>query len=254
MTVVILAGGLGTRLSEYTNVIPKPMVPVGDKPLIWHIMSRFAKYGHTEFVIALGYRGEIIKQYFLNYRTLNSNFTLDMSDGKVTIHDKEVPDWTVTLIDTGQTTQTGGRLRRLKEYLGNQPFMLTYGDGVADVDIDALIQFHEKQSRLVTVTAVHPGARFGELQIDKEIVTNFAEKPQIQQGWINGGFFVMQPEFIDYIENDATILEREPLESIAHIGDLAAYSHEGFWHCVDTKRDLEVLEKMWTEEKAVWLL
>ena len=152
MKVVILAGGLGTRLSEYTNVIPKPMVPVGDKPLIWHIMSRFAKYGHTEFVIALGYRGEIIKQYFLNYRTLNSNFTLDMSDGKVTIHDKEVPDWTVTLIDTGQTTQTGGRLRRLKDYLGDEPFMLTYGDGIADVDINALIQFHKKQSRLVTVT------------------------------------------------------------------------------------------------------
>ena len=254
MKVVILAGGLGTRLSEYTNVIPKPMVPVGDKPLIWHIMSRFAKYGHTEFVIALGYRGEIIKQYFLNYRTLNSNFTLDMSDGKVTIHDKEVPDWTVTLIDTGQTTQTGGRLRRLKDYLGDEPFMLTYGDGIADVDIDALIQFHKKQSRLVTVTAVHPGARFGELQIDQELVTNFAEKPQIQQGWINGGFFVMEPGFIDYIENDTTILEREPLESIAQKGELVAYSHEGFWHCVDTKRDLEVLEKMWTEEKAIWLL
>lgn len=254
MKVVILAGGLGTRLSEYTNVIPKPMVPVGDKPLIWHIMSRFAKYGHTEFIIALGYRGEIIKQYFLNYRTLNSNFTLDMSDGDVTIHDKEFPDWTVTLIDTGQTTQTGGRLRRLKDYLGGEPFMLTYGDGVANVDINALIRFHKKQTRMVTVTAVHPGARFGELQIDQELVTNFAEKPQIQQGWINGGFFVMEPEFIDCIVDDTTILEREPLESIAQRGELAAFSHEGFWHCVDTKRDLEVLEKMWNEEKAVWLL
>ena len=254
MKVVILAGGMGTRLSEYTNVIPKPMVPVGDKPLIWHIMSRFAKYGHTEFVIALGYRGEIIKQYFLNYRTLNSNFTIDMSAGEVTIHDKEVPDWTVTLIDTGQTTQTGGRLRRLKAYLGDEPFMLTYGDGVANVDIDALLHFHRKQSRMVTVTAVHPGARFGELQIDQELVTSFAEKPQIQQGWINGGFFIMEPEFIGYIQNDSTILEREPLESVAQKGQLAAYCHEGFWHCVDTKRDLEVLEKMWNEEEAIWLL
>lgn len=253
MKVVILAGGFGTRLSEYTDVIPKPMVSVGDKPLIWHIMSRFAKYGHTEFVIALGYRGDVIKQYFLNYRTLNSNFTVNLIGGEIIIHDKEVPDWSVTLIDTGLSTQTGGRLRRLADYLKDSPFMLTYGDGVADVDIETLLAFHKNHGKTVTVTAVHPGARFGELELNQNQVTSFAEKPQIRQGWINGGFFVIEPKFLELIADDSTILERAPLENLAQNQELMAFTHEGFWHCVDTKRDLEVLESMWQEDRAIWL-
>lgn len=253
MKVVILAGGLGTRLSEYTDVIPKPMVPVGDRPLLWHIMSRYAMYGHTDFIVALGYRADVIKRYFLNYREVNSDFTIDLQNGNVRIHNDENNSWTVTLVDTGQETMTGGRLLRLRHLLESESFLLTYGDGVADVNIENLIKFHQKDPKLVTVTAVHPGARFGELLLENGNVLSFAEKPQIGQGWINGGFFVMEPGVFDYLADDTTILERKPLEDIAQLGMMNAFQHEGFWHCVDTKRDLEVLEQLWQSEQRIWL-
>lgn len=253
MKVVILAGGLGTRLSEYTDVIPKPMVPVGDRPLLWHIMSRYAMFGHTDFIVALGYRADVIKRYFLNYREVNSDFTIDLQNGNVRIHNDENNSWTVTLVDTGQETMTGGRLLRLRHILESESFLLTYGDGVADVNIENLIKFHQKNPKLVTVTAVHPGARFGELLLENGNVLSFAEKPQIGQGWINGGFFVMEPGVFDYLADDTTILERKPLEDIAQLGMMNAFQHEGFWHCVDTKRDLEVLEQLWQSEQRIWL-
>lgn len=253
MKVVILAGGLGTRLSEYTDVIPKPMVPVGDRPLLWHIMSRYAMFGHTDFIVALGYRADVIKRYFLNYREVNSDFTIDLQNGNVRIHNDENNSWTVTLVDTGQETMTGGRLLRLRHLLESESFLLTYGDGVADVNIENLIKFHQKDPKLVTVTAVHPGARFGELLLENGNVLSFAEKPQIGQGWINGGFFVMEPGVFDYLADDTTILERKPLEDIAQLGMMNAFQHEGFWHCVDTKRDLEVLEQLWQSEQRIWL-
>ena len=253
MKVVILAGGLGTRLSEYTDVIPKPMVPVGDRPLLWHIMSRYAMFGHTDFIVALGYRADVIKRYFLNYREVNSDFTIDLQNGNVRIHNDENNSWTVTLVDTGQETMTGGRLLRLRHLLESESFLLTYGDGVADVNIENLIKFHQKDPKLVTVTAVHPGARFGELLLENGNVLSFAEKPQIGQGWINGGFFVMEPGVFDYLADDTTILERKPLEDIAQLGMMNAFQHEGFCHCVDTKRDLEVLEQLWQSEQRIWL-
>ena len=253
MKVVILAGGLGTRLSEYTDVIPKPMVPVGDRPLLWHIMSRYAMFGHTDFIVALGYRADVIKRYFLNYREVNSDFTIDLQNGNVRIHNDENNSWTVTLVDTGQETMTGGRLLRLRHLLESESFLLTYGDGVADVNIENLIKFHQKDPKLVTVTAVHPGARFGELLLENGNVLSFAEKPQIGQGWINGGFFVMEPGVFDFLADDTTILERKPLEDIAQLGMMNAFQHEGFWHCVDTKRDLEVLEQLWQSEQRIWL-
>jgi len=253
MKVVILAGGLGTRLSEFTDVIPKPMVPVGDRPLLWHIMSRYAMFGHTDFIIALGYRADVIKRYFLNYREVNSDFTIDLQNGNVRIHNDEINSWTVTLVDTGQETMTGGRLLRLRHFLESESFLLTYGDGVADVNIESLVKFHQKDPKLVTVTAVHPGARFGELLLENGNVLSFAEKPQIGQGWINGGFFVMEPGVFDYLVDDTTILERKPLEDIAQLGMMNAFQHEGFWHCVDTKRDLEVLEQLWQSEQRIWL-
>ncbi len=253
MKVVILAGGLGTRLSEYTDVIPKPMVPVGDRPLLWHIMSRYAMFGHTDFIVALGYRADVIKRYFLNYREVNSDFTIDLQNGNVRIHNDENNNWTVTLVDTGQETMTGGRLLRLRHFLESESFLLTYGDGVADVNIENLIEFHQRDPKLVTVTAVHPGARFGELLLENGNVLSFAEKPQIGQGWINGGFFVMEPGVFDYLADDTTILERKPLEDIAQLGMMNAFQHEGFWHCVDTKRDLEVLEQLWQSEQRIWL-
>ena len=253
MKVVIIAGGLGTRLSEYTDVIPKPMVPVGDRPLLWHIMSRYAMFGHTDFIVALGYRADVIKRYFLNYREVNSDFTIDLQNGNVRIHNDENNSWTVTLVDTGQETMTGGRLLRLRHLLESESFLLTYGDGVADVNIENLIKFHQKDPKLVTVTAVHPGARFGELLLENGNVLSFAEKPQIGQGWINGGFFVMEPGVFDFLADDTTILERKPLEDIAQLGMMNAFQHEGFWHCVDTKRDLEVLEQLWQSEQRIWL-
>jgi len=251
MKVVILAGGFGTRLSEYTDIIPKPMVTIAGKPIIWHIMERYAKYGHKDFILALGYKAEVIKEYFLNYSPINSDFTVNLKDGNIKNHNSSSVDWRVTLVQTGLTTLTGGRLARLKHFIGKERFLLTYGDGLSDVNIDKLISFHETHGKLVTVTAVRPPARFGQIELDSHsMVSSFREKPQLDQGWINGGFFVIEPEFINHIHGDKTILEKDPLEKIAQNGELAAFRHEGFWQCMDTKRDRDYLEELATNIKS----
>jgi glucose-1-phosphate cytidylyltransferase len=253
MKVVILAGGFGTRLAEYTSVIPKPMVPVGGKPILWHIMKTYAKYGHIDFFIALGYKAEVIKEYFLNYRALNSDFTVNLKSGLIQHHLVDSVDWKVTLVNTGDSCMTGGRVKRMKDYIGNEPFLLTYGDGVSDINIDHLLAFHKGHGKMITMSAVRPTARFGELELESSgIVKSFKEKPQLHEGWINGGFFVVEPGFIDLIEGDKTLLEREPLEKATQMGELMAYKHEGFWQCMDTKRDQELLEELWKTEKAPW--
>lgn len=253
MKVIILAGGFGTRLSEYTDVIPKPMVPIGGKPILWHIMNHFARFNHNDFYIALGYKAEVVKEYFLNYRSLNSDFTVNLETGKITHYNSPKVDWNVTLVNTGANTMTGGRLLRMKEIIGNETFLLTYGDGLSNVDIDKLIQFHNSHKKMITVTAVHPGARFGELEIETGRVISFQEKPQTTQGWINGGFFVIEPSFFDLLENDQTILEKSPLETASKNGELMAYQHEGFWQCMDTKRDKDHLEELFQSGRAPWL-
>jgi glucose-1-phosphate cytidylyltransferase len=252
MKVVILAGGFGTRLSEYTETIPKPMVTVGGRPILWHIMRSYARFGNKDFYVALGYKAELIKEYFLHYRSLNADFTVDLATGAVSPHQVDDADWRVTLVHTGLESMTGGRVKRLQSFIGNERFMLTYGDGVADIDVDALLAFHRSHGKMVTVTAVHPGARFGELMIESDQVSSFQEKPQMGQGWINGGYFVIEPEFFDLIKGDATILEREPLEQVARMGELMAYRHNGFWQCMDTKRDRDSLEELWQSGNAPW--
>ena len=253
MKVIILAGGFGTRLSEYTNIIPKPMVQIGGKPILWHIMKTFAHFDHKEFYIALGYKAELIKDYFLNYRALNSDFTIDLQSGEINHHQIESNDWKVTLVHTGDNSMTGGRVKRMKEYVGDEPFMLTYGDGVANIDLEALLAFHKGHGKMVTVSAVRPSARFGELEIRGDKVLNFQEKPQLHEGWINGGYFIINPEFFDFIDGDHTMLEREPLEKATRAGELMAYKHDGFWHCMDTKRDHDLLESLW-QKGAPWVL
>ena len=251
MKVIILAGGLGTRLSEYTNIIPKPMVTIGGKPMLWHIMKTYAHFNHKDFYIALGYKAELIKDYFLNYRALNADFTVDLSSGDITSHQVESEDWRVTLVNTGEDSMTGGRVKRMQSYIGNEPFLLTYGDGVADIDLKELVAFHKNHGKMITVSAVRPSARFGELNLDGNKVSSFQEKPQLHEGWINGGYFVINPEFFDLIDGDSTMLEREPLEQAANAGELMAYRHDGFWRCMDTKRDHELLESLW-EKGAPW--
>ncbi len=253
MKTVILAGGLGTRLAEYTEAIPKPMVPIGGKPILWHIMHHYARYGYKDFVLALGYKGNMIKEYFLNYFSINADFSVDLSDGSVTHHGAERLDWRVTLVDTGESSMTGGRLGRLREHLRDDTFMLTYGDGLCDIDVNALVEYHRSHKRKVTVTAVHPDARFGELRLgDDGRVERFAEKPQLDQGWINGGFFVMEPEFLDYISGDDMVLEKYPLEQAARDGELVSFRHDGFWRCMDTKRDHDSLEALWRTGNPPW--
>ena len=252
MKVVILAGGYGTRLSEYTDLIPKPMVTVGGIPIIWHIMKRYAKYGHKDFYLALGFKAELIKEYFINYDALNSDFTVDLKTGETRAHNAKQIDWNVTLIQTGLNSMTGGRLKRLKKFIGNETFLLTYGDGVADVNIDELVDFHKRSKRLVTVTAVRPTARFGELEINDVEVLKFSEKPQTGAGWINGGFFVMEPEFLDLIDGDDVVLEKEPLNKVSEMGELVAFRHKGSWQCMDTKRDRDNLESQWNSGNAFW--
>ena len=254
MKVAILAGGLGTRLSEETTIKPKPMVEVGGKPMLWHIMHIYAYYGFKEFVIALGYKGEIIKDYFLNYHFRSRSLTIQLKTGEVSIHHDKGEDWTVHLLDTGADTNTGGRVKQVAEFIGNETFMLTYGDGVSNVNIPHLIDFHNKQDKLVTITAVRPPARFGQMVIDNHHVTQFKEKPQIGEGWINGGFFVLEPGIIKYIEGDHTSWEFESLEHIAADGQLAAYQHKDFWQSMDTVRDVLLLEKLWQEGDAPWKL
>tara|TARA_B100000686_G_scaffold347023_1_gene434828 strand:+ start:866 stop:1627 length:762 start_codon:yes stop_codon:yes gene_type:complete len=252
MKVILLAGGFGTRLAEFTDSIPKPMVPIGGKPILWHIMQNYAAFGHKDFYIALGYKSEVIKEYFLQYRTLNADFTVDLGNGTVTPHQLDEVDWRITLVDTGLQTMTGGRVKRMRQYIGKETFMLTYGDGVANIDIEALLAFHNSHGRMVTVSAVRPAARFGELELDRFLVKSFQEKPQLNKGWINGGFFVMEPRFLELIDNDQTILERSPLEQAAKMGELIAYRHEGFWQCMDTKRDRDYLETLCRSGNTLW--
>ncbi len=252
MKVVILVGGFGTRLGEETELLPKPMIKIGQFPILWHIMKIYSAWGFNDFILALGYKSEIIKHYFLNYASINSDFTINIKSGKIQNTKKKIEDWNVSLVDTGLNTMTGGRLKRLKSIIGNETFMLTYGDGLADIDVSKVLEFHKNHKKMVTVTTVHPGARFGELNINDNIVKAFKEKPQTSQGWINGGFFIIEPEFFEFIEGDETVLEGEPLEKAASMGELMAYRHEGFWHCMDTVRDKKVLEDLFSKEKAPW--
>lgn len=252
MKVVILAGGLGTRLAEETEVVPKPMVEIGGRPILWHIMKHYAHYGFNEFFIALGYKGDVIKRYFLDYYSLNGSMTVDLASGVIEDREKQVEDWVVHLMDTGQETSTGGRVKRLKRYLSDGAFMVTYGDGVSDIDLAALLRFHRDAGRIATVSAVRPPARFGGMVFDGNLVANFTEKPQIGEGWINGGFLILEPAIFDYLEDDQSSLEADGLERVAASRELAAYRHEGFWQCMDTLRDKRLLESLWRESRAPW--
>ena len=252
MRVVILAGGLGTRLQEETTVKPKPMVEIGGRPILWHIMKQYAHFGFQEFIIALGYKGEIIKRHFLDYYSLNGSITIDLSNGQVESHRKECENWRVHLIDTGTESNTGGRVRRLQRWLDSGTFMVTYGDGVSDVDLQALLRFHKSQGRIATVTAVRPPARYGGLVFDGELVKDFTEKPQAGEGWINGGFLVLEPGIFDYLQGDLSSLEADALERLAADRQLAAYRHAGFWQCMDTLRDKRLLENLWEKQEAPW--
>ena len=252
LKVVILCGGMGTRLREGTEFRPKPLVDIGGHPVLWHIMKIYASYGFKEFVVALGYKAEDIKSYFLNYHRQFSDLTVQLDTGEVTAHDADHEDWTVHLMYTGLQTQTGGRVKRLAEIIGDDTFMLTYGDGVANVNVEDLLDFHRSHGKLATVTAVRPPARFGGFSFDGDHVKHFEEKPQIGEGWINGGFFVLEPEVLDYIEGDEVPFERAPLEGLAEDGQLVAYRHDGFWQCMDTMRDVQLLESLWRTGDARW--
>jgi len=252
MKAIILAGGFGTRLAEMTNAIPKPMVEIGGKPMLWHIMNMYAHHGVTEFIIALGYKSEVVKEYFLNFYAFNNDITIDLESGKTKVHDGKQPKWTIHLVDTGLTTQTGGRMKRLQEWVGNETFLMTYGDGVSDVNIAETIKFHRSNKRLATVTAVHPASRFGGLVLDGHNVVEFTEKNQSKEGWINGGFFVLEPGVFDLIQDDQTIWERAPLEHLAEHNQLAAYCHDGFWQPMDTLREYRLLESLWESGNAPW--
>ncbi len=252
MKVVILSGGFGTRLAEETGRIPKPMVEIGGRPILWHIMKHYAHYGFKEFFLALGYKGEVIKRYFLDYYALNGSMTVNLANGDVQVHNKRCEDWIVHLMDTGLHTLTGGRIKRLEPWLKDGTFMVTYGDGVSNIDLRELLRFHQSHGRLATVTAVRPPARFGGLIFDGDLVAEFTEKPQIGEGWINGGFLVFEPEIFEYLEGDNTSLEADALERLAADGQLAAYRHEGFWQCMDTLRDVQLLRGLWESGNPPW--
>ncbi len=252
MKTIILAGGFGTRLAEETEVKPKPMVEIGGRPILWHIMRIYAAYKYNEFVIALGYKGEVIKSYFLNYYYLRNDLSIHLASGRIQMHDGDPEDWIVHLVDTGLRTETGGRVKRLGQWVGQDTFMMTYGDGVADIDIRELVAFHRRHGRLATVTAVRPPARFGGLSFEGDVVTRFVEKPRIGEGWINGGFFVLEPGVLDYIGGDESSFEHGTLERLAEDGQLVAYRHEGFWHCMDTLRDVRLLNSLWESGTAPW--
>lgn len=252
MKAVILAGGLGTRISEESHLKPKPMIEIGGKPILWHIMKLYSAAGIHEFVICLGYRGYVIKEYFANYFLHMSDVTFDMANNKMEVHQNNAEPWRVTLVETGENTMTGGRLKNVAAHVGEEDFCFTYGDGVSDLDISALIAFHKKNKTLATVTAVQPPGRFGALNLKGDLITSFEEKPRGDGGWINGGFFVLSPKVIDYVAGDDTIWEREPMERLARESNLAAYLHKGFWHAMDTLRDKNYLEELWTSGRAPW--
>ena len=252
MKTIILAGGRGTRISEETIARPKPMVEIGGKPLLWHILSIYAAHGAKDFIIACGYKGEMIKEYFRSAFLSSSDFTIDLRDGSVDVLHPSRLDWKVSLVDTGLDTMTGGRIRRLSSLLRDGPFMVTYGDGVGNVDITKLMAFHKRHGKMVTVTAVRPPARFGGLVLEDDRVREFSEKPQTESGWINGGFFVCEPKFLDYLDDDHSVLEREPLEHVAADGQLMAFRHDGFWQPMDTLREKELLESLWASGQAPW--
>ena len=254
MKVAILAGGFGSRLAEETEIKPKPMVEIGDRPILWHIMMHYSHYGYKDFIIALGYKGEIIKKYMLDFCSLQSNLTVNLRNGDVHVHDESKHDWMVELIDTGYRSQTGGRIKRLQPYIGDETFMLTWGDGVSDVNLPKLLEFHRSHGKLATLTAVRPPARYGYMKFDQEQVIEFTEKPQIGEGWINGAFFVLEPGIFDYIEGDETVWEVEPLERLAADGQLMAYRHTSFWQCMDTLREKHILETFWQSGHAPWKL
>ena len=252
MKVVILAGGFGSRLAEETEIKPKPMVEIGGRPILWHIMKQYIHFGLKEFYIALGFKGEVIKRYFMDYYSLNGNLTIDFSTGKVEMDSKECENWTVHLMETGQNTLTGGRVKRLEPWLKDQTFMVTYGDGLSDIDLQELLNFHRSHGRIATVTAVRPPARFGGLIFEEDLVTNFTEKPQAGEGWINGGFLVFEPAIFDYLEGDHSSLEADALERLAADRQLAAFRHGRFWQCMDTLRDKRLLEDFWHTGRAPW--
>ena len=252
MKAVILAGGYGTRISEETHLKPKPMIEIGGMPILWHIMKNYSTYGINDFVIPCGYKGYIIKEYFANYFLHMSDVTFDMKNNSMEVHNKHAEPWKITLVDTGINTMTGGRLKRIKSYLDDESFCFTYGDGLSDVKIDELILFHKQNNRFATVTAIQPPGRFGTLNIDNDRVLNFQEKPSGDGNWINGGFFVLEPKIFDYINDDSTVWEHEPLEKLSNENKLSAYKHTGFWHPLDTLRDKNFLEEMWKTGKAPW--
>lgn len=252
MKVVILAGGLGTRLAEETELKPKPMVEIGGHPILWHIMKIYAHYGFNEFYVALGYRGEAIKRFFYDYHSLNGNLSINFSSGQIDIKNRYCEDWTVHLVDTGQNSMTGGRVKRLGEFLRDEPFMVTYGDGVGNINISELVKFHHSHGKMATVTAVHPPARYGELLVKEDLTAGFSEKPQTHEGWINGGFLVFEPQVLDYLSGDKSILELEALERLANENQLVAYKHYDFWQCMDTLRDKRQLEQAWESGNPPW--
>jgi len=253
MKVVILAGGFGTRISEESHLRPKPMIEIGERPILWHIMKIYSHYGFNEFIICLGYKSYVIKEFFADYYLHTSDVTFDLSKNEMIVHNNYSEPWKVTLVDTGLNTMTGGRIKRVKDYIGDEPFMLTYGDGVSDVNIRELLDFHAKHGKIATITAIHLGGRFGVIDIDKNnSIFGFAEKSKEAGGLINGGFMVMNPEVLDYIDGDETIFEKDPLENLALEGELKAYRHDGFWQCMDTQRDKHLLEELWTKKEAPW--
>jgi glucose-1-phosphate cytidylyltransferase len=252
MKVAILAGGVGTRLAEETEIKPKPMVEIGGRPILWHIMMHYAHYDFKDFVLALGYKGEVIKKYMVDYCSLNNNLTVNLRTGEIQRNGDITPDWNVELIDTGIPTLTGGRIKRLARYIGNETFMLTWGDGVSNIDLNKLLEFHRAHGKLATLTAVRPPARFGHLAFEGDQVAQFTEKPQTSEGWINGAFFVLEPAVFDYIDGDDTQWEREPLERLSRDGQLMAYRHDSFWQCMDTLRDKRLLETVWQSGDAPW--
>jgi len=252
MKVVLLAGGFGTRISEESHLIPKPMIEIGEKPILWHIMKYYSSFGYNEFIICLGYKAFAIKEFFADYFLHTSDITFDLANNKMTVHNNYAEPWKVTLVDTGLNTMTGGRVKRIREYVGNEPFMLTYGDGVCDVDISSLVKFHKEHGKIATMTAIQPDGRFGVLDIESNYINAFREKSRGDSGWINAGFMVLNPEIFDVIKNDSTILEQGPLEEMASRGELMAYKHLNFWQCMDTQRDKQKLEELWNTGKAPW--